>query len=88
MSPDLDVGLPTVPTGVPPVLQAVLPEATLQTEKVIDPDGAPLVELPVTVAESLQALPTVVLVGAAMIVAITGVAGVTEKHSAGPLAAV
>ena len=74
----------TVPTSVPPVVHVELDEGeadALQTEKLTDPAGAPPVELPVTVAESLQALPTVVLSGVTSVVAMVGVAGPTVKHS-------
>src|SRR5580658_3015379 len=54
---------------------------SLHQVKVTEPVGAPPVELPVTVAESLHELPTEVLPGALMVVETVGVAGFTVTHS-------
>ena len=78
-----DVGVVTVPTGIPPV-QGVEGSVSVHKVKATDPVGAPPVGLPVTVAVSFHEFPTVVFIGAITVVTSVGVAtwaGQTVKHS-------
>ena len=66
---------PVVPVhGVPGVLSLHQVKATV-------PVGAPPIELPVMVAESVHVLPTEVSSGGLIVVTLVGVAGPTVKHS-------
>ncbi len=78
-----DVGVVTVPTAVPPV-QGVEGCVSLHKVKATEPEGAPPVVVPVTVAVSFHELPTVVFIGAMTVVVSVGVVtctGHTVKHS-------
>ncbi len=78
-----DVGVVTVPTGIPPV-QGVEGSVSVHKVKATDPVGAPPVGVPVTVAVSFHEFPTVVFVGAITVVTSVGVTawpGQTVKHS-------
>ncbi len=74
----LDV--PAVPPPPVPVHE-VFDETTSHQVKETEPVGASPVELPKTVAESVQVLPTVFDEGAVIEVVKPGVAAVTLKHS-------
>ncbi len=69
-----DVGVVTVPTAVPPV-QGVEGCVSLHKVKATEPEGAPPVVVPVTVAVSFHELPTVVFIGAMTVVVSVGVTG-------------
>jgi hypothetical protein len=76
-----DVGVVTVPTGVPP-LHGVDGSVSLHKVKATDPVGAPAAALPVTVAVSFHELPTAGSIGAITVVVSVGVAGVTPSAPA------
>ena len=79
----IEVGVLTVPTGVPPV-HGVDGSVSWHKVKATDPVGAPPAALPVTVAVSFHELPTVVSIGVITVVVSVGVVvvgGQTVKHS-------
>jgi hypothetical protein len=78
----LGVGKLSEPIGLPPV-HGVPGVVSGHSVQLTVPLGAPPDELPVTVAVSPQAFPTVVALGARTVVVRVGVAAVTAKHSAG-----
>ena len=76
-------GVENVPAEPPPPVpvHGVPGVVSLHQVKATVPVGAPPVELPVIVAESVQVLPTEVSSGGLIVVTEVGVAGVTVKHS-------
>ena len=82
-----DVGVVTVPTGIPPV-QGVEGSVSVHKVKATDPVGAPPVGLPVTVAVSFHEFPTVVFIGAITVVTSVGVTGQTSPAAADGLCSV
>jgi hypothetical protein len=77
----LGVGALSEPIGVPPV-QGVEGALSWHSVQLTVPDGAPPAALPATVAVSPQVLPTVLSLGATIVVVRPGVATLTLKHSA------
>jgi hypothetical protein len=79
----LTLGLLKVPAVPPPLVpvHGVLGETSSHQVKVTEPVGAPPVELPVTVAESVHVLPTEFDEGGVTEVVKPAVAAVTVKHS-------
>ena len=79
----LTAGVVKVPAEPPPEVpvHGVLGALSLHQVKATEPVGAPPVEFPVMVAESVQVLPTEVSVGGLIVVTLVGVAGPTVKHS-------
>ena len=76
-------GVVKVPAEPPPEVpvHGVLGALSLHQVKATEPVGAPPVELPVMVAESVHVLPTEVSVGGLIVVTLVGVAAPTVKHS-------
>ena len=79
----LTCGVENEPAEPPPEVPVHGVEGTdsLHQVKATVPVGAPPVELPVMVAESVHVLPTEVSSGGLIEVTLVGVAGVTVKHS-------
>jgi hypothetical protein len=79
----LTLGVLEVPAVPPPLVPVheVFGETTSHQVKATEPLGAPPVELPVTVAESVHVLPTEFDEGGVTEVVKPGLAGVTLKHS-------